>query len=127
MRKLVIILAAGLVACGGLWFASRPPHLSQEKMMEMLKARAEVENSVKCSHDFRAGSSAYVQCMTQLDAAQTQGLARAQLDTKGAKVNSTVARLGAAIVMLIMFVTMMLIFCGFWAVGSRIGLDEMRR
>ena len=30
-------------------------------------------------------------------------------------------------VMLIVFVIMMLVFCGFWALGTWIGLDEMRR
>lgn len=127
MRKLAIILGAGLVACGGLWFALRPPHLSQEKITEMLKAQAEVEDSVKCSHDYTSGASAYVQCMEQLNAARTQGSARAQLDTTGARVTSTVAGAGAAMVMLIVSVTMMLIFSGFWALGTRIGLDEMRR
>ena len=127
MQKLAIILGAGLVACGGLWFALRPPHLSQEKITEMLKAQAEVEDSVKCGRDYVAGTSAYVQCMVQLDAARTQGSARAQLDAKGAKVTSTVVGVGAAMVMLILFVTMMLTFCGFWALGTRIGLDDMRR
>jgi hypothetical protein len=131
LRKLAIILAASLVAGGGLWLALRPPHLSQEEITEMLKAQAEVEDSVKCGHDYRAGSSAYVQCMGQLDAARTQGPPRAQLDTKGTRrrdaVNSTVAGVGAAMVMLIVFVIMMLVFCGFWALGTWIGLDEMRR
>jgi hypothetical protein len=127
LRKLAIVLGAGLVACGGLWFALRPPHLSQEKIAEMLKAQAEVEDSVKCGRDFSAGSSAYVQCMAQSAAARTQGSARAQLDAKGGKVTSTVAGVGAAMVMLIVFVTMMLIFGGFWTLGTRIGLDEMRR
>ena len=131
MRKLAIILAASLVASGGLWLALRPPHLSQEEITEMLKAQAEVEDSVKCGHDYRAGSSAYVQCMAQLDAARTQGPPRAQLDTKGTRrrdpVTSTVAGVGAATIMLIVFVIMMLVFCGFWALGTWIGLDEMRR
>jgi hypothetical protein len=131
LRKLAIILAASLVASGGLWLALRPPHLSQEEITEMLKAQAEVEDSVKCGHDYRAGSSAYVQCMAQLDAARTQGPPRAQLDTKGTRrrdtVTSTVAVVGAAMVMLIVFVIMMLVFCGFWALGTWIGLDEMRR
>jgi len=64
--------------------------------------------------------------MVQLDAARTQGSAQAQLDTKGAKVTGTVVGVGATMVMLIVFVTMMLTFCGFWALGTRIGLDEMR-
>jgi hypothetical protein len=34
----------------------------------MLKAHAEVEDSVKCGHDYSDGSSAYVQRMAQLDA-----------------------------------------------------------
>jgi len=93
----------------------------------MLKARAEVEDSVKCGHDYRAGSSAYVQCMTQLDAVRTQGPPRAQFDIKGTRLRDTVAVVGAAMVMLIVFVIMMLVFCGFWALGTWIGLDEMRR
>jgi hypothetical protein len=97
----------------------------------MLKARAEVEDSVKCGQDYRAGSSVYVQCMAQLDAARTQGPPRAQLDTKGTRlrdtVTSTVAGVGAAMVMLIAFVIMMLVFCGFWALGTWIGVGEMRR
>jgi len=120
-----------LVAGGGLWLALRPPHLLQEEITEKLKAQAEVEDSIKCGHDYRAGSSAYVQCMAQLDAARTQGPPRAQLDTKGTRlrdtVTSTVAGAGAAMVMLIVFVIMMLVFCGFWALGTWIGLDEMRR
>jgi hypothetical protein len=132
LRKLRIILAASFVTGGGLWFALWPPGVSQE-IAEMLKApdaitattQAEVEDSVKCSHDHRAGTSAYVQCMERLAAARTQGRPRAQLDTKG--TTSTVARVGAAIVMLIMFVIMMLVFYGFWALGNWIGLDERRR
>jgi hypothetical protein len=131
LRKLAIILAASLVASGGLWLALRPPRLAQEGITERLKAQAEVEDSVKCGHDYRAGSSAYVQCMAQLDAARTQGPPRAQLDTKGTRlrdpVTSTVAGVGAATTMLIVFVSMMLVFCGFWALGTWIGLDEMRR
>jgi hypothetical protein len=111
--------------------ALRPPRLAQEGITERLKAQAEVEDSVKCGHDYRAGSSAYVQCMAQLDAARTQGPPRAQLDTKGTRlrdpVTSTVAGVGAATTMLIVFVSMMLVFCGFWALGTWIGLDEMRR
>ncbi len=130
MRKLAIILAASLVA-GGLWLALRPPHLSQEGITDRLKAQAEVEDSIKCGHDYRAGTSAYVQCMAQLDAVRTQGPPRAQLDTKGTRlrdpVTSTVAGAGAATIMLIVFVSMMLVFCGFWALGTWIGLDEMRR
>jgi hypothetical protein len=34
----------------------------------MLKAHAEVEDSVKCGHDYSDGSSAHVQCMAHLDA-----------------------------------------------------------
>jgi hypothetical protein len=93
----------------------------------MLKAQAEVEDSVKCGHDYGAGSSAYVQCMAQLDASRTQGQPRAQLDTKGTRLRDTVAGVGAAIVMLIVFVIMMLVFCGFWALGTWIRLDETRR
>jgi hypothetical protein len=67
---------------------------------------SEVEDSVKCSHDYRAGSSAHVQCAAQLDAARTQGPPRAQLDTKGTRlrdtVTSTVAGVGAAMAMLIL-------------------------
>lgn len=111
--------------------ALRPPRLSQVEITERLKAQVEVEDSVKCGHDYRAGTSAYLQCMAQLDAVRTRGPPRAQLDTKGTRlpdtVTSTVARVGAAMVMLIVFVTMMLVFCGFWALGTRIGLDEMRR
>jgi hypothetical protein len=129
LRKLAIILAASLVAGGGLWLALRPPHLSQEEITEMLKAQAEVEDSVKCGHDYRAGSSAYVQCMAQLDAARTQGPPQAQLDTKGPDfaTRPPARSVGAAMVMLIVFVIMMLVFCGFWALGTWIGLDEMRR
>ena len=126
MRKLAIILAASLVVGGGLWLALRPPRLSQEEITERLKAQAEVEDSVRCGHDYPAGTSAYVQCMAQLDTVRTHG----QLDTKGTRlrdtVTSTVARVGAAMVMLIVFVIMMLVFCGFWALGTRIGLDDMR-
>jgi hypothetical protein len=137
LRKLAIILAASLMAGGGLWMALRPhgvlqelqpPRLSQE---EMRRAQAEVEDSIKCGHDYRAGSSAYVQCMEQLNVARTQGPPQSQLDTKGTQlpdtVTSAVARVGAAMVMLIMSVIMMLVFCGFWALGAWIGLDEMRR
>jgi hypothetical protein len=130
LRKLAIILAASLVA-GGLWLALRPPRLAQEGITERLKAQAEVEDSVKCGYDYRAGTSAYVQCMAQLAAVRTQGPPRAQLDTKGTRlrdpVTSTVAGVGAATIMLIVFVSMMLVFCGFWTLGTRIGLDEMRR
>ena len=95
----------------------------------MLRAQAEVEDSAKCGHDYSAGSSAYVQCMAQLDASRTQG--RAQLDSKGTRlrhtVTSTVAGVGAAMVMLTVFVIMMLVFCGFWALGTWIRLDETRR
>jgi hypothetical protein len=136
LRKLAIILAAGLVAGGGLWMALRPhgglqelpPRLSQE---EMLRAQAEEEDSIKCGHDYRAGSSAYVQCMEQLNAARTQSPPRAQIDAKATRlrntVTSTVAAVGAPILMLIAFVIMMAIFYGFWALGTWIGLDEMRR
>jgi hypothetical protein len=131
LRKLAIILAASLVAGGGLWLALRPPHLSQEEITEKLKAQAEVEDSIKCGHDYRAGSSAYVQCMEQLNAARTQGPPRAQIDAKAIRlrntVTSTVAAAGAPILMLIAFVIMMAIFYGFWALGTWIGLDEMRR
>jgi hypothetical protein len=132
LRKLaIIILVASLVAGGGLWLALRPPHLSQEEITETLKAQAEVEDSVKCGHDFRAGSSAYVQCMAQLDAARTQGPPLAQLDAKGIRlrdtVTSTIAGVGAAMVMLIGFVISMLVFCGFLTLGTWIGLDEMRK
>ena len=61
---------------------------------------------------------------------RTQGPPRAQLDTKGTglrdTVTSTFAGVGAATVMPIVFVIMMLVFCGFWALGTWIGLDEMR-
>jgi hypothetical protein len=133
LRKSLILLAASVVVGGGLWMALRPhsvsPRLSQE---EMLRAQAEVEDSVKCGHDYRDGTSAYVQCMAQLlDAARTQEPPRAQLDTKGTRIRgtvaSTVAGVGAAMLMLITFVIMMLVFCGFWALGTWIGLDEMRR
>ncbi len=111
--------------------ALQPPRLSQEELTERLKAQAEVEDSVKCGHDYSAGSSAYVQCMAQLDAARTQAPPRAQLDTKGTQlrdtVTSTVAGVRAAMVMLIVFIIMMLVSCGFWALGTWIGLDEMRR
>jgi hypothetical protein len=115
------------VACGGLWLTLRPHHPSQEEVADRLEAQAEVADSVKCGHDYVPGTSAYVQCMLQSNAARTQGSARAQLDTKGVRVTSTVAGVGAAMVMLIVSVTMMLIFYGFWALGTRIGLDEMRR
>ena len=138
MRRLAIILVASLVAGGCLWLALRPPRLSQGEIAEMLKAQAEVEDSVKCGHDYRGGSSAYVQCMAQLDAARTQGPPHAQpvplrgaLDIKGTRLRDTITSMvtgvGAAMVMLIVFVIMMLVFCGFWALGTRIGLDEMRR
>ena len=78
--------------------------------------------------------------MAQLDAARTQGPPRAQpahpelrgaLDVPGTRlrdtVTSTVTGVAAAMVMLIVFVIMMLVFCGFWALGTWIGLDEMRR
>jgi hypothetical protein len=125
LRKLRIILAASFVAGGVLWFALRPPGVSQEITEITAAAQAEVEDSVKCGHDYRAGTSAYVQCIEQLAAARTQGPPRAQLDTKG--TTSTLARVGAAIVMIIMFIIMMLVFYGFWALGNWIGLDERRR
>ena len=139
MRKLAIILVASLMAGGCLWLALRPPRLSQEEIMERLKAQAEVEDSIKCGHDYRGGSSAYVQCMVQLYDARTQGPPRAQpaplelrgaLDIPGTRlrdtVTSAVTGVGAAMVMLIMFVIMMLVFCGFWALGRWTGLDDMR-
>jgi hypothetical protein len=62
---------------------------------------------------------------------RTQGPPRAQLDTKGTRlrdtVTSTFAGVGAAMVMLIVFVIMMLVFCVFWALGTWIRLDETRR
>jgi len=132
LRKLAIILAVSLVAGGCLWLALRPPHPSQEEITEKLRAQAEVEDSVKCGHDYRPGSSAYVQCMAQLDAARTAQLElRGGLDSNGTRlrdtVTSTVAGVGAAMVMLSVFVIMMLVFLGFWTLGTWIGLDEMRR
>jgi hypothetical protein len=53
--------------------------------------------------------------MTQLGADRTQGL-----DTKE---GSQLARVGAAMLMLTFFVSMMLVFCGFWALGTWIGVD----
>ena len=129
MQKLAIILVASLVAGGGLWLALRPPNPSQHEITE--RAQAEVEDSVKCGHDYRAGTSAYVQCMVQLDTTRTQGRPRAQLDTEGTRfrdtVTSMVAGVGAAMAMLFVFIVMMLVFCGLWALGTWIGLDEMRR
>jgi hypothetical protein len=62
---------------------------------------------------------------------RTLGPPRAQLDTKGTRlrdtVTSTFAGVGDAMVMLIVFVIMMLVFCGFWALGTWIRLDETRR
>jgi hypothetical protein len=56
---------------------------------------------------------------------------RGALDTEGTRVRdtitSTVASVGAAMVMLILFVIMMLVFYGFWELGTWMGLDEMRR
>jgi hypothetical protein len=56
---------------------------------------------------------------------------RERNSTKGTRlrdtVTSTVAGVGAAMAMLILFAFMMLVFCGFWALGTWIGLDEMRR
>jgi hypothetical protein len=121
LRKFVIIFAAG-----DLWLALRPPSLSQEKITEMLKAQGEVEDSVKCGHNYHAGSSAYVQCMAQLDAHRTQGLPQERKSTlSGADfatpVTDTVARVSAVMVMLIVFAIMMLVFYGFWALGTWIG------
>jgi hypothetical protein len=70
--------------------------------------------------------------MTQLDAARTAQLElRGALDTKATRrrdaVTSTVARVGAAMVMLSMFAITMLVFCGFWALGTWIGLDEIHK
>ena len=79
LRKLVITLVASLAAGGGLWLTLRPHHPSQEEQEEILKAQAEVEDSVKCGHDYVPGTSAYVQCMLQLNAART-----AQLEPRGA-------------------------------------------
>jgi hypothetical protein len=107
--------------------ALRPPHPSQEEITEKLRAQAEVEDSVKCGHDYRPGSSAYVQCMAQYAARTTPLELRGALDIQGTRLRSTVASVGAAMVMLISFVSMMLVFCGFWALGTWIGLDEMRR
>jgi hypothetical protein len=70
--------------------------------------------------------------MTQLDAARTAQLElRGALDTKGTRprdtVANTVARVGAALVMLSMFTITMLVFYGFWALGTWIGLDEIHK
>jgi hypothetical protein len=129
LPKLPIILAASLVAGGGLWMALRSDGISQELRLprllqeEMLRAQAEVEDSVKCGHNYRAGSSAYVQCMVELlDAARTQGPPQSQFHTKGTQlrdtVTGTVAGVGAAMVVLVI---MMSVLCGFWALGTWIG------
>jgi hypothetical protein len=93
----------------------RPHHPSQEE----IATQAEAEDSVKCGHDYVPGTSAYVQCMLQSNAART-----AQLEPRGA--TGTFARVGAAIVMLVTFVLMMLVFLGFWSLGTSMGLDEKR-
>ena len=102
--------------------ALRQARLSQAEITEMLKARAEVEDSVKCGYDYVPGSSAYVQCMLQSNAARTALLEpRGALNTKGRDaVTGTFARVGAAIIMLVTFVVMMLLFLGFWSLGVRL-------
>jgi len=129
LRKLAIILVAGLVVAGGFWLALRQARLSQDEITEMPKARAEVEDSVKCGHDCVPGSSAYVQCKLQSNAARTAQLElRGALDVKGRDgVTGMVARVRAAIVMLVAFLIMMLVVLGFWSLGTWIGLDERRR
>ena len=116
------------MAGGGLWLTLRPHHPSQEEIADRLKAQAEVEDSVKCGHDYVPGTSAYVQCMLQSNAARTALLEpRGALNTKGRDaVTGTFARVGAAIVMLVTFVVMMLVFLGFWSLGTSMGLDEKR-
>ena len=122
LRKLVITLVASLAAGGGLWLTLRPHHPSQEEIADRLKAQAEVAHSVKCGHDYVPGTSAYVQCMLQLNAARTAQLEpRGALDIKGRNaVTGTFARVGAAIIMLVTFVVMMLLFLGFWSLGVRL-------
>ena len=117
-----------LVAGGGLWLTLRPHHPSQEEIADRLKAQAEVEDSVKCGHDYVPGTSAYVQCMLQLNAARTARLEpRGALNSKGRDaVTGTFSRVGATIVMLVTFVVMMLVFLGFWSLGTSMGLDEKR-
>jgi hypothetical protein len=61
--------------------------------------------------------------MTQLDAARIAELElRGALGTKSIRprnsISGTVARVRAAMVMLSVFVSMMLIFCGFWTLGT---------
>jgi hypothetical protein len=118
LRKLVVaILAVGIVAGPSLLLAFRPPGPSQEEIAQRLKARAEVEHSVKCGQDHISGTTAYVQCMA-LFAARTQGALQAQPRAKG-----LVASVVAGVVMLVAFVSMMLVFYGFWALGTWMGLQ----
>jgi hypothetical protein len=124
LRKLAIILVAGLVAGGGLWLALRPHYPSKEEIADRLRDQAEVQDSLKCGHDYNPGTSAYVECMFQSDAARTPPPElRGTLDIKPRDAVTGTARVGAAMVMLVTYVVMMLVFLGFWSLGTFIGLD----
>jgi hypothetical protein len=119
LRKLAITLAASLVAGGALWLTLRPHHPSQEEIADRLKAQAEVEDSVKCGHDHYPGTSAYVECMFQSNAARTAQLElRGTQATKGRDAVTGTSHVRAAMVMLVTFVVMMLVFLGFWSLGT---------